>query len=259
MALSLLLGWILKFPFWPTVFFLSVAIFVVVSLAGLRSSLRVIRDFPEKGDIRMHLASWKSGFYDRYLDPRVRFARHALAIDETRADFQRVQWGSKGAPPAIVANEPEWLKQIWFAGNHSDIGGSYPEDESRLSDISLKWMLEEALALPEPIKIDYEKLNLYPLASGMQHSEVENVRDMWPSWWPHGLRWTWPEKARIDARGAPLHESVFERFDLAGVLQHDTVKPYRPETLAKDERVASLYTTFMNSESVATSHTAPPA
>ena len=249
----------LQLPYWPTVLFFSLLIFAVVVFASLSSSLRIIRDFPEKGDIRMHLASWKSAFYDRYLDPRVRFARHALAIDETRANFQRVQWGSKRSLPATVANEPEWLKQIWFAGNHSDIGGSYPEDESRLSDISLKWMLEEALSLPNPIEIDNEKLNLYPLASGMQHSEVESVRDMWPSWWPHALRWTWHEKSRVDARGAPLHESVFERFNLAGVLQHDTVKPYRPATLVKDERVASLYTTSSNSQTVATLHTTPTA
>ena len=32
------------------------------------------------------------------------------------------------------------FRQVWFAGNHSDIGGSYPENESRLSDITLDWM-----------------------------------------------------------------------------------------------------------------------
>ncbi|WP_354105416.1 DUF2235 domain-containing protein [Bradyrhizobium sp. LB14.3] len=36
---------------------------------------------------------------------------------------------------------PDWLQQVWFAGNHSDVGGSYPENEARLSDISLGWMV----------------------------------------------------------------------------------------------------------------------
>ncbi|WP_338696226.1 MULTISPECIES: phospholipase effector Tle1 domain-containing protein [Bradyrhizobium] len=26
-----------------------------------------------------------------------------------------------------------WLQQVWFAGSHSDVGGSYPENEGRLS------------------------------------------------------------------------------------------------------------------------------
>jgi T6SS, Phospholipase effector Tle1-like, catalytic domain len=34
--------------------------------------------------------------------------------------------------------------EVWFAGVHSDVGGSYPESESQLSQIALKWMLCEA-------------------------------------------------------------------------------------------------------------------
>ena len=48
------------------------------------------------------------------------------------------------------ANVPPRFKQVWFAGSHSDIGGSYPETESRLSDIALAWMVQEALSLPQP-------------------------------------------------------------------------------------------------------------
>src|SRR5450756_740209 len=33
------------------------------------------------------------------------------------------------------------LKQVWFAGVHSDVGGSYAEAESGLSKIALRWML----------------------------------------------------------------------------------------------------------------------
>lgn len=38
------------------------------------------------------------------------------------------------------------LKQVWFAGSHSDIGGSYkPEnDGTLLSDIPLSWMIKQA-------------------------------------------------------------------------------------------------------------------
>ena len=37
------------------------------------------------------------------------------------------------------------LKQVWFAGGHSDIGGSYAGAQSGLSKITLEWMLCEAL------------------------------------------------------------------------------------------------------------------
>jgi hypothetical protein len=46
--------------------------------------------------------------------------------NENRNDFAVVKWGSKSnkGPPRKDA-DPEWLEQVWFAGNHSDIGGSY--------------------------------------------------------------------------------------------------------------------------------------
>jgi len=37
------------------------------------------------------------------------------------------------------------VKQVWFTGAHSDVGGSYPEKESGLSQIALEWMIREAV------------------------------------------------------------------------------------------------------------------
>lgn len=84
------------------------------------------------------------------------------------------------------------LAQCWFAGNQSDVGGSYPETESRLSDVSLHWMLEELLKLDQPIKFGPVTVNgvamtgtgsagtplhLYPDGNSMQHSEIAGTRD----------------------------------------------------------------------------------
>ena len=52
-------------------------------------------------------------------------------VHSAKADFSLVPWGStanKGPPRKET--DPDWLQQIWFAGNHSDIGGSYLENES---------------------------------------------------------------------------------------------------------------------------------
>lgn len=77
-------------------------------------------------------------FYDTKMGSNVSLARHALAIDEQREDFEPTIWLSR---PGVD------LKQVWFAGVHTDVGGSYPPDREtgiRASDTPLRWMLDEA-------------------------------------------------------------------------------------------------------------------
>jgi uncharacterized protein (DUF2235 family) len=76
-------------------------------------------------------------FYDTKLGSNVKVARHALAIDETRQDFEPTLWMPT---PGID------IKQVWFAGSHSDVGGGYPADQKglTLSELPLHWMLTEA-------------------------------------------------------------------------------------------------------------------
>jgi uncharacterized protein (DUF2235 family) len=214
---------------------------VIAAVAAFRSSFKFIRDFPSVGQSQWHFAGWHSGFYDRYLDPRVRYGRHALAIDETRKDFARVPWGKKGTSPKYEPGEPEWLEQIWFAGCHSDIGGSYAEDESRLSDIALDWMVKQATSLPNPIIVANAQLHLFPSPDGMQHSEVEATRDMYPRWVSKRWRLTWKEQPRTEVLGATIDASVFARFALGKVLHCGEARPYRPESLRSDPRVAHYY------------------
>src|SRR5258706_12859705 len=180
--------------FMPSFMGFCAALIALVLLSSLRYSLRVIHDYPNPGESRWHLAGWHSGFYDRYLDKQVRYARHALAIDETREDFARVPWGVKGDIVVHDAGEPEWLQQIWFAGGHSDIGGSYEDNESRLSDIALSWMVEQITALPHSVLLDSSKLHFFPDPGGVKHSEVEAVRDFYPRWIPKSWRLSCKEK-----------------------------------------------------------------
>ena len=79
----------------------------------------------------------KDEFYDTKIGKNIRIARHALAIDEHRIDFEPTIWTPK---------ENMDVQQVWFAGAHSDIGGSYKPDEngSRLSDNTLAWLIKEA-------------------------------------------------------------------------------------------------------------------
>ena len=81
-------------------------------------------------------AIWQK-FEDYELSDKIPYAKHAISIDETRKDFQRVEWGIKSSNrPSRDKLENLMFEQVWFAGNHTDIGGGYPENEARLSDIT---------------------------------------------------------------------------------------------------------------------------
>jgi len=176
-------------------------------------------------------------FYDDKLNRRVRYARHALSIDEARADFARVEWRFDGDATVRDAGEPELLRQVWFAGNHSDIGGSYLENESRLSDNALQWMLEQAKEFPHPLLVDGSVLRLYPSVDGPQHDECKKG---FPGIWSKlGLKWK--AKLRPVRKDAPLHSSAIARFEAGNVLQFDELKPYRPEQLREHEKVKEYY------------------
>jgi uncharacterized protein (DUF2235 family) len=209
------------------------------AFVSFRSRIRTIRDFPNKGDFSWHRAAWRFQHYDRYLDPRIRYARHAQAIDETRASFARVGWGRKDD---MDETPDDWLVQKWFAGNHSNIGGSYPETESRLSDIALEWMVEQATTIPHPIRIDRSKLHLYPDARGMQHCEVLSLLELYPRWFPQRWRKSWSEEPRFpDLTLEACHPTVRERLDLPAIHKHGIRQPYRPEPLRGDPALKAFY------------------
>lgn len=73
----------------------------------------------------------------RQLDvpPTVMTARHALALHELRPDFEPLLW--------CAGDHPD-VKQVWFAGAHSDVGGGQELGEDALSDTALRWMASEA-------------------------------------------------------------------------------------------------------------------
>lgn len=206
------------FDFW---FIALLALGVLgVGFAYLKTHLQYATGTGDPFYKTLHLVAWRLKFYDNTLDNRVSFARQALSIDENRSDFTRVTWKNPGGVHERKPGEMIWFEQIWFAGNHSDVGGSYPENEARLSDISLGWMVNEARRCPHPILVDDTYLKLYPDCAGMQHDERKSSRVPWKL----GLRQV-PE-------GAFLHPTVFDRLALKEDVQiYDTLGRYDPEPL----------------------------
>ena len=181
-------------------------------------------------------------FYDKHLDNAVWYARHAMSIDENRADFARVPWGStQNKGPPRPDSYPDWLDQIWFAGVHSDIGGSYSENESRLSDIALEWMVHAAENLPDGntpnangIKVDRRFLKLYPDPCGPQHDATE------PGYFGGRVKW-WTKALREIDPNAILHPSVYDRFAAEKVQHFYAIQPYRPQNLSNHEKLKQYY------------------
>lgn len=174
--------------------------------------------------------------YDRHFVKDVMFARHLQSVDEGRKDFKRVSWGGSGTVLNPDRGDgPEQFDQIWFAGNHADVGGSYPENESGLSDITLRWMVEfitEKLPAEGRIIVDPNLLHLHPSSAGMMHDEcMVGVG---------GTRIKWDKAIRDVPDTAVLHETVYERLRMKRVRNFTSFGPYRPEAL-KDHNKAKTF------------------
>ncbi len=82
-------------------------------------------------------------------NPCVQTFRHAIAVDEKRRMFRVSRWKE----PQLFKSNPfvnddkakqQDIKQVWFSGVHSDVGGGYPEENSGTAKIPLAWMVDEA-------------------------------------------------------------------------------------------------------------------
>jgi uncharacterized protein (DUF2235 family) len=172
--------------------------------------------------------------------PGVSVIRHAVSIDERRAFFRQ----NLVHEPA-TANQN--VKQVWFAGVHSDVGGSYAEAESGLSKIALRWMLCEAQSaglLLDPQKVvdvlGGQVPYVAPNPKGKLHKSLHGfwwLGEFWPKLVSHAVSvpgQTEPDwkrsirlnlgRARFIADGAHIHQSVFDRM-------RDDSTNYNPKNL----------------------------
>lgn len=84
-------------------------------------------------------------------------SRHAVSIDERRCKFKPALL-QQDKRQAKIDHEADDIKEVFFPGNHGDIGGGWlakgekavseSEDSLQLSDLALEWMISELDALP---------------------------------------------------------------------------------------------------------------
>lgn len=147
----------------------------------------------------------KNLFYDNKIGSNIHTARHALSIDEVRKDFEPTIWAQD------KANKVD-LKQVWFAGNHSDIGGSYkPDTDGRvLSEIPLLWIKKEAGLQ----NLEFQKhINVTTNFLAKKHNEFTRL-----------FRLMGKHERKI-LNSTPIHISVKQRYE-----EDDS---YRPKELVK--------------------------
>ncbi|PPQ62848.1 hypothetical protein CVT24_000542 [Panaeolus cyanescens] len=112
---------------------------------------------PEEITIRSKKTSTLFGFPDCVLGEHIEHAFQALALNEMRVDFNC----NKFEQSEHGRKKGQTLKQCWFAGCHTDIGGGYHNHD--LSDITLIWMLSQ---VEHMLSVDMEYLyhRLQPVA-----------------------------------------------------------------------------------------------
>ena len=177
--------------------------------------------------------------YDMHFVHDIPFGRHAMAIDEYRRDFVRVPWGGSGTVPDGDIAGVTRFRQVWFAGNHSDVGGSYPENKSQLSDIALKWMTDFiSKEIPDEsarVVINEDFLHLNPSYDGMMHDEL--MVGHGPA---HKIHFWAAGERKVDPHGE-LHETVLNRLGLPSVRNFLGYGPYRPKSLADHPTAKQFY------------------
>ncbi len=158
-------------------------------------------------------------------NPEIAIGRHAISIDERRAFFRTNLWRPHPAPQSGQRD----LKQVWFPGVHSDVGGGYPEAESGLAKCALDWMLSEAAQaglLTESAKVD---LVLGKSSGGYVPPDptAKMHESLTWKWWPAELLFKrhYDYDRKMDTRrmnlgrprtipsGALIHRSAYQRGD----------------------------------------------
>lgn len=179
-------------------------------------------------------------------NPEVAHVRHAVSIDERRSTFRQNLMSPVGAQD---------VKNVWFAGVHSDVGGGYEPDESGLAKITFEWMMREARSCDldvddAALQRELNEIGESPNPNGKLHKSLHGgwwTGELLPmkhyNWDDHKWHWRWLAGAFNQSRDVlrnadkpfvSIHQSVFERLN--GPTN------YKPRNIPNDE--ATLRSTF---------------
>jgi len=169
---------------------------------------------------------WPLELPGRLLDPRVKRACHALALDDERTTFHPVLWDeSKELQIQSEESQPisdERISQVWFSGMHSNVGGGYPDDS--LARIPQYWIMTEAqkcgLRFKSAPGADPDSM-IATRAARDKDGRLYDSRSGLGSYYRYGPRklvelchdrFSRDEGNRVEIVTPKIHESVFRRI-----------------------------------------------
>ncbi|MDE2364537.1 MAG: DUF2235 domain-containing protein [Hyphomicrobiales bacterium] len=154
---------------------------------------------------------WPISFRNHRISDKARNVRHALSIDDERTTFHPLRFD--------VTDAGDRIREVWFAGVHSDVGGGYPD--SGLSFVPLAWIARDAA---------HFGLKLKPEALGDFEAQASALAPSHDSRAGAAVLYRYePRAIRADEQGRPpvVHFSVAEKM----VFGSDN---YAPVTLPAD-------------------------
>jgi uncharacterized protein (DUF2235 family) len=139
--------------------------------------------------------------YTRSL-PNVRVIRHAVSIDEKRRPYHEYLVHTDK-----MSKDLEELREVWFAGVHSDVGGGFV-DNPELGRIAMRWIVDGAIRRGLGVRRQ-RYMNRF---GGL--GETDACAPMHETGWAWRFAqapWYWvfkPWRQRPIPEGATIHESV---------------------------------------------------
>ncbi|KZT67903.1 hypothetical protein DAEQUDRAFT_728392 [Daedalea quercina L-15889] len=183
----------------------------------------------------------KYQYYDGSLVPGIEHAFHALGLDEYRGPFTPTLWYLPEDKEAAASVD---LRQCWFPGVHTNVGGGYPDQA--IADLTLAWMID----LCRPY-LDFDQayidmvvdLDHQPWKIRSKHREDKKqggfdrafqgwARGMQYDSYKRGQTWTWRYRTPgtyehgAERTREVMHASVHERW-----LTKPAGKDWRPHAL----------------------------
>ena len=138
-------------------------------------------------------------------NPTVRIVRHALALDEGRSWFKLSSWGHLDSdraphnPGDRFQYDLQDVREVWFPGSHSDVGGSGTQELSM--DTALRWMVCEAEAAGIRLNEDGKSMLIDPpVVTAVDSSEMTATPKASSGvWWLSDIipRWELDNSRRI--------------------------------------------------------------
>ncbi|KAL0940282.1 peptidoglycan binding domain-containing protein [Colletotrichum truncatum] len=137
-----------------------------------------------------------------FVSDRVENAFHALALDEPRYAFRPALWEKRD-------NTKTNLKQVWFPGTHSSVGGGWHEQQ--IANISLAWMCDQL----STIGVEFSQSRMddtfnQGLRYSAGHPFAYVPQNSWTSWFSSKTPLLWANSAICSVKPSSVKRDIAE-------------------------------------------------